>query len=259
MWTISWSLPFGLSIAATVRCGNLFGEKKYSECRFAANTSIIVGAVMQLCMGSIILACQSVLGRAFTSSEEVVELVRELTIFLAAVQVLDGTMTVIGGVMRGLGKQPVAAVVDLLGFYAVGLVCAYGAVSQRLFMLDYCAYFRGLRAKPELCFQYGWGLKGLWVGQNIGLFVIVIFFVIYMKFFIVFGEPRVVGVASFFLVDLGCLAKCIVGDLQRPGRVSKRVAPVPDDGTLKGSGTPKEGWTDIEHAPAPSAIVGGSN
>ena len=58
-----------------------------------------------------------------------------------AFQLSDGAQVVAGGVLRGMGRPHAAAVVNLLGYYALGLPLGY-----------------------VLAFQLEFGLRGIWLG-----------------------------------------------------------------------------------------------
>ena len=63
-----------------------------------------------------------------------------------AFQIADGVQVVGAGLMRGMGRPDAGAVVNLIGFYAVGLPLAYA-----------------------LAFPLGFGIVGIWWGLAAGL------------------------------------------------------------------------------------------
>ena len=71
----------------------------------------------------------------------------------AAFQLFDGTQAVAGGVLRGAGQTRAAALINLLGYYALALPLAY---------------WLGFGAGPGR----GLGLSGIWIGLAVGLFAV---------------------------------------------------------------------------------------
>jgi MATE family multidrug resistance protein len=55
------------------------------------------------------------------------------------------------GVLRGLGNTHTPMIINVIGDWALGLPVGYA-----------------------LCFRYGWGVIGLWVGLSAGLIVVAV-------------------------------------------------------------------------------------
>lgn len=81
----------------------------------------------------------------FTSDEELITRVGQLLVVLAFYVMFDGLSVVLGGAVRGAGKQGVAAPITLTSYYLLGLPCA--------------ALF---------AFVFGWGATGLCLGLLLG-------------------------------------------------------------------------------------------
>jgi MATE family multidrug resistance protein len=67
----------------------------------------------------------------------------------AAFQIFDGIQTVSTGALRGLGETRAPMVVNLIGYWALGLPLGFA-----------------------LCFALKWGIYGLWIGLTLALMVI---------------------------------------------------------------------------------------
>jgi MATE family multidrug resistance protein len=63
-------------------------------------------------------------------------------------QLFDGVQVVATGALRGLGDTHTPMFVNLIGHWTLGLPTAY-----------------------YLCFRFGWGAQGLWMGLAFGLIV----------------------------------------------------------------------------------------
>lgn len=92
--------------------------------------------------------------RAFLAIDvQVIEIVSKLCPIMALYQVFDGFQGVSSGVLRGMGRQKRVALLNLCGFWVLGLPC--GII---------------------LTFVGGFGVYSIWWGFNIGLFVISILY-----------------------------------------------------------------------------------
>lgn len=106
-------------------------------------------------MGTIILAVlmgvKDFYARIFNDDEDVVRLTAEVMPYVALFQIADGLNGSCGGVLRGMGRQHVGAVVNLVSYYG-------GALPLGIWLAF-----------------HGWGLGGLWVGQCVALYIVVSF------------------------------------------------------------------------------------
>ena len=90
-------------------------------------------------------ACRNYWGVLFTTDLQLIAKVGELLVILAFYITFDGLSVVVGGTVRGAGKQSVAAPITLASYYLLGLPCA--------------ALF---------AFQFGLGATGLCLGLLLG-------------------------------------------------------------------------------------------
>jgi multidrug resistance protein, MATE family len=142
------TIPFGVGVAASTRVGNLLGARDARRASRAANTaaslSIMLGGVVLIgLMGS-----RHSFGRIFNDDDRVVRLTAEVLPYVALFQIADGLNGSCGGSLRGMGRQHVGAAVNLVSYYC-------GALPLGVWLAF-----------------HGWGLKGLWVGQCIALYVV---------------------------------------------------------------------------------------
>ncbi|KAG8213057.1 MATE efflux family protein [Butyriboletus roseoflavus] len=106
----TYQAPFAVSIATSVRIGNLLGQGNARRAGVAAATSIVM-AVAIGCIFSYI----------FNSDPEVVSLVASILPIVALFQVFDGTAGIAGGIFRAQGKQSVGAILNLSAYYILGI------------------------------------------------------------------------------------------------------------------------------------------
>ncbi|KAL8801697.1 MAG: hypothetical protein Q9182_004291 [Xanthomendoza sp. 2 TL-2023] len=142
------TIPFGVGVATSARVGNLLGAKHAKGAARAANT----GAWLSIVLGALILvalmASKEHFAKIFNNDADVVKLTAEVIPFVALFQIADGLNGSCGGSLRGMGRQHIGAAVNIISYYG-------GALPLGI----YLAF-------------HGWGLKGLWVGQCIALYLV---------------------------------------------------------------------------------------
>lgn len=144
-----YTIPFGISVAASNRIGNALGEgnaiKASRASRVAFSFAVVFGAINS----TFFLSVRDKFGYLFTSDDDVVQLVAKIIPLVALFQIADGLAGVCGGVIRGMGRQSFAAWVNLFSYYVVALPLGY-----------------------YLTFVRDWDLIGLWVGLSLALFIV---------------------------------------------------------------------------------------
>ena len=109
----------------------------------------IWGAVLPIITGvvgvSFIVAPMPML-RVFTDDPNLLSIGVRLLLIAAAFQLFDGPQAVATGVLRGVGDTRTPMVMNVVGHWVLGFPVGWA-----------------------LCFRYGWGVIGLWVGLSIGL------------------------------------------------------------------------------------------
>lgn len=142
------TIPFGLGVAASARIGNLLGARKPRDAARAAHCAAILSTILGAVILTILMSTRNVFGRIFNDDDRVVRLVADVMPFVALFQIADGLNGSCGGVLRGMGRQWIGALVNLLSYYG-------GALPAGI----YLAF-------------HGWGLQGLWVGQCVALYLV---------------------------------------------------------------------------------------
>lgn len=142
------TVPFGLGVAASARLGNLLGARRARDARRAAHCAAILSVGLGAVILAVLMGSKDVFGRLFNDDDRVVKLVAQVMPFVALFQIADGLNGSCGGVLRGMGRQWVGAVVNIVSYYC-------GALPGGI----YLAF-------------HGWGLQGLWIGQCVALYLV---------------------------------------------------------------------------------------
>jgi multidrug resistance protein, MATE family len=148
---LSFMVPLGLSSAAAVRVGYAIGAGDRRRAVHAGWTAFAVAAVITSAVGVSFVAAPMPMLRAFTADPRVLALSARLLAIAAVFQLFDGTQAVATGVLRGVGDTRTPMVFNVIGHWFLGLPVAWA-----------------------LCFRYGWGVTGLWVGLSIGLIFVAV-------------------------------------------------------------------------------------
>ncbi|EIW79476.1 multidrug Oligosaccharidyl-lipid polysaccharide flippase [Coniophora puteana RWD-64-598 SS2] len=132
----TFQAPFALSVATSVRVGNLLGEARGRRAGISANASIVTTFIV----------FRNKWAYLFNSDTEVVHLVASVLPLVALFQVFDGICGVTAGILRARGMQFTGAVLNLSAYYVVGI--PFGVF---------------LTLKRDM------GLQGLWIGITVAL------------------------------------------------------------------------------------------
>lgn len=158
MASLSFMVPLGIAQGASIRVGNLIGAGDWAGMRRAVRVSIALGAGVMVFSASAFTLLRFELPSLYTSEPGVLALAAHILPLAAAFQLSDGTQVVASGVLRGMGRPDAAALVNLLGYYALALPCAYVLGVSR-----------------------GHGLVGIWVSLAIGLTVVALALLVWVR------------------------------------------------------------------------------
>jgi MATE family multidrug resistance protein len=146
---LSYMVPLGVSAAAAVRTGNAWGRGELREAHHAGRAAVVLGCGFMALAAILFVLIPRPLARIFSPDPQVVAMGARLLLVAAAFQLFDGLQTVATGALRGIGSTQLPMISNFIGYWIIGL--PIGAV---------------------LCFHWGLGVFGLWIGLCIGLIVI---------------------------------------------------------------------------------------
>lgn len=147
--SLSFMVPFGISAAAAVLVGQAIGRGDAAGARGAALAALLCGIGFMTTTAFLFLTLDRPLARLFTADDPVLAVAVRLIPIAGVFQVFDGAQVVASGILRGLGDTRVPMLVNLLGYWIVGLPVSI---------------YLGLVA--------GGGPVGLWWGLVIGLAIV---------------------------------------------------------------------------------------
>ncbi|KAI1657687.1 MATE efflux family protein [Daldinia decipiens] len=156
---VSWHIPFSISVAISTRIGHLIGAGHVARARRAAVLYAVVCALIGSADGLVIFSLRNQLPAFFSEDRIVGDLVSKTMLAVGVFQIIDAIICCTNGVLRGLGRQSVAAWVVLVVNYII-------TVPVTIWL--------------ELG-SPGLELNGVWIGLGSGMVLIAIIEGLYMK------------------------------------------------------------------------------
>jgi MATE family multidrug resistance protein len=147
--SLTFMVPLGTADAASVLVGQAVGRADPLGARGASASALLCGAGFMSLTAIVFLAAPGPLARCYTDDATVLAVATALIPLAGVFQVFDGLQAVAGGILRGLGETRVAMVVNLLGYWGLGLPVSY-----------------------VFGVHLGYGPAGLWWGLVLGLAVV---------------------------------------------------------------------------------------
>jgi MATE family multidrug resistance protein len=147
--SITYMVPLGISSAAAVRVGQAIGRRDLPGVSISAWTAIALGGLFMGSAGLLLSAAPGWIIRLYSGEGAVIAMGAVLLRIAALFQLFDGFQVVAMGALRGLGDTRSPMIAHLLGYWAIGMPIT-----------------------AALCFRYGWGAPGIWVGLCVGIILI---------------------------------------------------------------------------------------
>ncbi len=147
--SITYMVPLGISAAAAVRVGQATGRRDARGAAAAGWTALALGASFMGTAGVVLFAAPRAVARLYAPEAAVIAVSASLLWIAAFFELFDGLQVVATGALRGLGDTRTPAAAHFAGYWIFGLPIAWA-----------------------LCFRYGWGVRGLWIGLTVALILI---------------------------------------------------------------------------------------
>lgn len=148
---VTFTIPLGISIASTVRVGQLMGQQNPNGARLAGFVNIGMAALFMAAMGILFWTIPGrivslYIDTANPANAPVVSLAKTLLGVAAMFQIVDGIQVTAAGALRGVKDTRIPLLIGTLAYWGIGLPCGY-----------------------MLGVVLGFGGVGLWWGLAIGL------------------------------------------------------------------------------------------
>lgn len=147
--SITWQIPFPLSIAGSTRVANLIGASLVGPAKTSAKVSFCGATIVGLFNMVLLMCLRNYIPMLFSSDAEVIGLVAQVLPLCAAFQLFDALAANCNGILRGLGRQEIGGYIQLFCYYAIAMPISMGTT-----------------------FAFGWGVMGLWTGVAIALLLV---------------------------------------------------------------------------------------
>jgi MATE family multidrug resistance protein len=149
---VLFMVPFGISLAATVRVGHAVGRRDAAATRRAGFSALALGVAFIAAATLIIVLLRDVIPLVFLGSEaghaETAKLAGALLLIGATFFINDGMQGIAAGALRGLNDTAIPLVFAVVSFWLVGFTSAYG-----------------------LAFHTNLGVFGVWIGFSLSVAV----------------------------------------------------------------------------------------
>jgi MATE family multidrug resistance protein len=152
--SLTFMVPLGISQATAIRVGQGVGRGDPSGARRAAGAGLLLGVSFMTLTAALFLAFPESFALIYSDEVEVVALAAILIPLAGIFQIFDGLQVVSSGVLRGVGDTRSPMVVNLLGFWCVGMPVSF---------------WLGFRTPA--------GPVGLWWGLVVGLAAVAVFLI----------------------------------------------------------------------------------
>ncbi|XP_055797365.1 multidrug and toxin extrusion protein 1 [Salvelinus fontinalis] len=117
---ITYMFPLGFSVSASVRVGNALGAGNTEQAKLSGKVASICAFIVSCFVCTFVLVTKDVIGHIFTTEQDIVKRVADIMILYGFFHLVDTFVGVMGGIVRGAGKQKIGALCNLVGYYFIG-------------------------------------------------------------------------------------------------------------------------------------------
>jgi len=167
--SFTFMVPLGVSTATAVLVGQAIGAGDEPRARRAAIAGIACGTAFMCVSALAFRLFPEPLARAYSGDAVVIALAATLIPIAGVFQVFDGIQAVAAGVLRGIGDTHAPAVINIIGFWLIGLPVSWA-----------------------LAFRFGGGAIGLWWGIVVGLAAVATFLLVRVRMRLARAMRRVI-------------------------------------------------------------------
>jgi len=144
--SVTYMMASGIASAATIKTGNNFGKKNFSDLRMSAIASYHVILMFMTVTALLFILANNFLPYIYTEDIAVINIAAQLLIIAGFFQLFDGTQVVGLGVLRGIGDVNIPTLITFIAYWVIGIPLGY-----------------------VLGIVLGLGVNGIWYGLTFGL------------------------------------------------------------------------------------------
>ena len=156
--SMTFMMPLGISSAAAVRVGQAIGREDPDAAARSGWTALGLGGGVMSASALMLLLVPHFIARLYTPDAGIIAAGVILLRVAAFFQLFDGFQVVATGALRGAGDTRTPMACHFVGYWVIGLPLGW-----------------------LLCFHYGLGAPGLWMGLSTGLILIGIVLVFFWR------------------------------------------------------------------------------
>ncbi|XP_074045349.1 multidrug and toxin extrusion protein 2-like [Macrotis lagotis] len=153
----AYMVPLSLSVAASFRVGNALGAGNTDQAWQAAVMASLYTGVCAIMIAIMFAALKDVVAYVFTSDKDIIAVVSQMMPIFIPFHLFDAMAATCSGILRGLGRQKIGAVLSAVGYYVIGFPMGV-----------------------SLMFAAKLGIVGLWLGLIVCVFFQSLFYFIYI-------------------------------------------------------------------------------
>ncbi|KAJ9623232.1 hypothetical protein H2203_006169 [Taxawa tesnikishii (nom. ined.)] len=147
--TLTYQIPFPISIAASTRVANLVGATLTDAGKLSAKVAFVAALIVGILNMILLSSTRNFIPYLFTNDPDVAELTSKTLPLNAAFQLFDALAALCNGILRGLGRQEFGSYVNLFAYYVIAMPISFGTG-----------------------FGLHWDLYGLWAGPALALGIV---------------------------------------------------------------------------------------
>lgn len=123
--TLLFMMPLSLSIAISIRIGNLYGQNHLKQLKVAVSTSYILAALIALFVAVTTFLGRDLISKLYSDSPEVLALASSIMILACIYQLPDALQVAANGILRGLKYTAPISYITFVSYWLVGFALGY--------------------------------------------------------------------------------------------------------------------------------------
>ncbi|KPH64281.1 multidrug transporter MatE [Pseudoalteromonas porphyrae] len=150
--TLLFMMPLSLSIAISIRIGNLYGQHHYEQLKKATSTSYILAVMIAILLATLTFFGRDIISHLYTDDARVIALATSIMVLACIYQLPDALQVAANGILRGLKHTTPISYITFISYWLVGFALGYVLARTDLIV-------------PAM------GPHGFWIGIIVGLSV----------------------------------------------------------------------------------------